>query len=372
MQSTSLLSQMQTPIPNSLFSVLEDIVHSVHISDLFCISHPNYKPLEVPGELVQKFLKLPSIIREQYKIAQLQSFLYGVYYNGSLREALALNSQTDNSTLYRDLENNMFLGVDLGFYDRLHASNQGQGYFDSGWRVVREESDGSVVVDKQGLALHIERSLHLKADQQTPNVGDLISIKLPRNLVQNGFYVAMSNCGAESTNSVVGKASDLVRVYFNLDPEGAIAVMEHLTGALNSLEMVFSLKMLYNPRDYGRFDSGVLYFEKSNYAAVHFALQPIYNKYQQHFRPETPLFTKLLAPGLALAEEPIHKFAVQESFGQNRCRIVANGLLKALEQGDSSPEARLSAIVEQFSLLKIDLQAPYLNPGSEDTYIELT
>ncbi len=371
MQSTSLLDQMQTPISTPLLSALKDIVKFIHIGDQLCISHPDYKPLEVPSELVQKFLRLPAVIREQYRITQLQSFLYGIYYNGSLRAALALDSQIDNSTLYRDLENNMFLGVDLGFYDRLHASNQGQGYFDSGWRVVREEADGSVVVDKQGLALHIERSRHLKADQQTPNIGDLVSIKLPRNLVQNGFYVAMSNCVAEANNAAANKASDLIRIYFNLDPEGAIAVMAQLTGALNAAAIVFSLKMLYNPRDYERFDAGVLYFDKSDYAAVHSALQLMYNKYQQHFRPETPLFTKLLAPGLALAEEPMHKFAVQESFGQNRCRIVANGLLKALEQGDTNPEARLSAIVDQFSLLKIDLQAPYLNPGSEDIYLEL-
>jgi hypothetical protein len=64
----------------------------------------------------------------------------------------------------------------------------------------------------------------------------------------------------------------------------------------------------------------------------------VYAENQLHFRTEVPLFTKLLAPGLALAEEPDCKFAAVESFGMNRCQIVANGLLEAWQNGDESPE----------------------------------
>jgi hypothetical protein len=49
----------------------------------------------------------------------------------------------------------------------------------------------------------------------------------------------------------------------------------------------------------------------------------------------------------------------------NRCQIVANGLLNALE---NSPEARKIAILEQFALLDLDVQRPYLNANSEDIY----
>jgi hypothetical protein len=63
-----------------------------------------------------------------------------------------------------------------------------------------------------------------------------------------------------------------------------------------------------------------------------------------------------LAPGLGLAEEPDRKFADLESFGMNRCQIVANGLLEAWHQGDNSPEGGMTSILQQFSLLGIDLQ----------------
>lgn len=129
--------------------------------------------------------------------------------------------------------------------------------------------------------------------------------------------------------------------------------------------------MLYNPSDYGRYDSGVLYFEKSNYQAFRQILQTVYNENKSYFQAEVPLFTKLLAPGLALAEEPDRKFTIQESFGMNRCQIVANGLLEARQKGDESPENRLKSVFEQFSLLGIDWQRPYLNSNSEDIYAPL-
>jgi len=44
------------------------------------------------------------------------------------------------------LDDNNYLGVDLAFYDRLHESNQGEGYFSPTWCVLREEGDGSIAV----------------------------------------------------------------------------------------------------------------------------------------------------------------------------------------------------------------------------------
>jgi hypothetical protein len=77
----------------------------------------------------------------------------------------------------------------------------------------------------------------------------------------------------------------------------------------------------------------------------------------------------MLAPGLAVAEEPDQKFTEQESFGMNRCQIVANGLLQAENQGYRSPQARLKAIVQNFALLGIKLNRSFLNADSEDIYI---
>jgi hypothetical protein len=187
--------------------------------------------------------------------------------------------------------------------------------------------------------------------------------------VQNGFYMAVGNVGLNRLDH--SKSPPMtVRIYFNLTPEGAVAVMGSLTRQLNKKAIPFSFKVLYNPKDYGRYDSGVLYFDKSDYEVVRQVLQTVYGEVRSHFQDEVPLFTMQLAPGLGLAEEPNQKFADQESFGMNRCQIVANGLLEAWYKGDDSPEERMKAILQYFSLLEIDWQRVYLNTNSEDIYIQ--
>ncbi|MFN6569526.1 T3SS effector HopA1 family protein [Dendronalium sp. ChiSLP03b] len=348
---------------SSLLSVLDslqDIADNVQIKPDFCISHPAYKPLDIPAEVVARFQRTPLELQNKYLSLQLQNFLYGIYYNGSLRA----NLTTDAVLRHQNLENNTFLGVDLEFYDRLHKSNLGEGYFDQGWSVLRQESDESLAVTKGGLTLHIERDRYLQPAEQSASVGSIVAIRMPRNLVQNGFYMAVSDAGPDTSPQTV-------RVYFNLTPEGAIAVMESLTRELNQIRIPFTFKVLYNPSDYGRYDSGVLYFEKSNYQAIQQVLRSVYAEKRSYFRTEVPLFTKLLAPGIALAEEPDFKFAESESFGMNRCQIVANALLEARQEGDESPQSRMVSIYQHFSLLGIDWQHSYLNANSEDIYTPL-
>ncbi|AUB35006.1 Lantibiotic modifying enzyme [Nostoc flagelliforme CCNUN1] len=214
------------------------------------------------------------------------------------------------------------------------------------------------------MTLHIERDRHLQPTEQSAIAGSFVAIRMPRNLVQNGFYMAVSDAGPDTHPQTV-------RVYFNLTPEGAIALMESLTRQLNQIRIPFAFKVLYNPSDYGRYDSGVLYFEKSNYQAIRQVLISVYAEKRSQFRTEVPLFTKLLAPGLALAEEPDCKFATVESFGMNRCQIVANGLLEARQKGDESPETRMAFIRQHFSVLGIDWQRAYLNANSQDIYTPL-
>jgi hypothetical protein len=361
----SLQTQRTTRATGRLLDVLDDIVNKVEIQSDFSIRHPDYKPFELPAEVVARFQKMPGDIQRKYLSLQLRSFLYGIYYNGSMRTALA--PEADSNPLPLDLENNTMLGVDLGFYQRLHDSNSGTGYFDRGWYVLREESDGSLAVTKGSLRLHIQRDKHLQPFEQAAVVGDSVAIRMPKNFVQNGFYMAVGNVGSNRLEDAKGE-SVTVRIYFNLTPEGAVAVMGSLTRRLNEKAIPFNFKVLYNPKDYGRHDSGVLYFDKSDYEGVRDVLSAVYGENQAYFQDEVPLFTMQLAPGLGLAEEPDQKFASVESFGMNRCQIVANGLLEAWYNGDESPEERMNAITRQFSRLGIDLQRVYLNANSKDTY----
>ena len=361
---------VSSPLSNQLLASLEDIVSNIEIESNFCIRHPDYQPLALPPETVVRFQKIPEELKNKYLCLLLRNFLYGIYYNGSLRPILSLKSNSANLALHQNLENNTLLGIDREFYERLHTSNCSTGYFDHGWQVLQQETDGTLAAIKGGLTLHVERKYHLKPTEQSATVGDYISIRMPKNRVQNGFYVAIGNVGQERQGNRDGH-SQTARIYFHLNPEGAAAVTKSLTGQLNEAAIPFSFKVLYNPSEYGRYDSGVLYFECCHYAVVREVLQAVYGANRFHFQTEVPLFTKLLAPGMSLAEEPNYKFAAQESFGQNRCQIAANGLMAAWQNGNNSPEERLESIHQHFSQLGIELQRPYLNANSEDIYSAL-
>ncbi|WP_019499235.1 T3SS effector HopA1 family protein [Pseudanabaena sp. PCC 6802] len=373
---TLLLNSLKKPTSDfaqeKLFDALEDIVNRIEIKPDLSIHHPDYKPLELSEEAIASIRAVSPDLLDKYLSSQLQSFLYGIYYNGHSRTVLAPETEMPDIWLHKHQKNNTYLGVDLEFFSRLHASNKGKGYFDPGWQVVGQESDGSLFVKKNGLTLYIEptganaepKFYRLPTTEQSTALGDIVAIRMPRNLVQNGFYMAASDRG-------VNTYPQTVRVYFNVTDEGAIAMMQSLTQQLNAIDISFTFKVLYNPFDYNRCDAGVLYFERSNYPGVCQVLQSVYNEHRIYFKDDIPLFTKFLAPGLALAEEPDRKFADKESFGLNRCQIVANGLIEARANGDESPNARLEAIYQQFSQLGIDLHRPYLNPSSEDIYTPL-
>jgi hypothetical protein len=370
MQLQDSLHHQQRVVPEHLQVALQEIITEIKIDANFCIHHPYYHVGNSPTEMVERFQKLPFTLQNKYLSLKLSNFLYGIYYNGSLKNTLSPYKDVVDLSLQQDLENKAFLGVNIAFYEKLDASNQGQGYFDPGWKILPQDSDGGFAVTQGGLTLHIEHDRHLQKNAQNPEVGDLVAIRLPKNRVQNGFYIAISNHGARHPTPVNIQPTTS-RIYFNISADGAIAIMESLTQHLNERSLPFSFKVLYNPEDYDRYDSGVLYCDKQDYSVIRSVLQHIYTQHQAHFEPSTPLFTKQLAPGLAIAEEPNLSFSQQESFGMNRCQILANGLLEAHQSGDNSPAHQFACILKHFSLVDIDLQHPYLNPNSEDIYTAL-
>ncbi|MBW4642520.1 MAG: hypothetical protein KME23_05850 [Goleter apudmare HA4340-LM2] len=353
-----------------LVTALEDIITNIEIHSNFCIFHPDYQPFVLPTETAVRFQKLPEQLQQKYLNLLLVNFIYGIYYNGSLRSRLAKNSNSADLTPQHNLQNQTSLGAERAFYERLHACNYGTGYFDPGWQVIQQESDDSLVVSKSGLILHIERQRHLQPLEQSATVGDVVNIRMPKNLMQNGFYVAVGNI-RQKWQSRSDIDSAIVRIYFNLQPEGAIALMGNLTEQLNQDGIPFTFKVLYHPSTYLRYDSGVLYFERSYYQKIRQVVQNLFVVNQPYFHRNIPLFSKFLAPGIGLAEEPDRKFTAQESFGINRCRIIADGLLDAWRKGQNTPEEKMQSIDQSFSQMGIKWYLPYLNANSEDIYISL-
>ncbi|HVC33562.1 MAG TPA: lanthionine synthetase LanC family protein [Chloroflexota bacterium] len=174
-----------------------------------------------------------------------------------------------------------------------------------------------------------------------------------------GYYVAFGDAPLIEEN-----VRDLVRFYFNLRASGAASVMRQITTALNGANLPFQFKVLSDPAQYTRCDAGVLYVRRHDYAVVADALRQIHREIADSLKPGTPVFTKPFAHGLGFAEDT----GDDESFGLSRCRVLAEGMIRAHEQGASSRGDRLAVVAHTFDEAGIDLATPYLNPGSRDEY----
>ncbi|BAZ41701.1 hypothetical protein NIES4101_76690 [Calothrix sp. NIES-4101] len=363
---------MMLETTDKLTETLQNITSDIQIEANFCIRHPNYQPFALPADVVARFERNPPQLQQKYRVLLLRNFIYGIYFNASLRNSLT-NTPLRVSKVYslhHNLENNSILGIDKEFYTELDDRNCGTGYFDGDWEVLRREPDASLAVVKGGLTMYAESDKHLVPDAPIAKRGDRIAVRMPKNRLQNGFYIAISNVGQEKQQSNVDLG--LGRIYFNTTSSGAIALMDAITSELNAVEIPFSFQVLCHPAAFGRYDACVLSFEKQDYLTVRQVLQVIYLQHQSHFHSEIPLFTKFLAPGLGLAEEPKQKFVAQESFGMNRCQIVANAIIETWQKYGNSADEKMEAIHDYFVRFGIDLQRPYLNPNSEDIYLPLS
>jgi hypothetical protein len=251
-------------------------------------------------------------------------------------------------------------GRDPELVEILSAANKGTGCLENGWEIVQKQA-GEVAVRRNRLTLWVtprdlgrDHGAHLV-------VGNEVTLRLPKELrnVSPGYYFALSN-SAES-----GRESDpLVRLYWNLKAEGAPLLMQLVTEHFNESGCYFQLKLLNNRSSYSRCDSGVLYCRRVDYQIVCSLLVPIYPQVERYLKAKTPAFTKELAPGLGLAEDP----GGSESFGQHRCQLLADGMIRAHERGVSQTEDRLRIVAQRFSEAGIDIKHPFLGPGSTDCY----
>ncbi|MEA5595855.1 T3SS effector HopA1 family protein [Rivularia sp. UHCC 0363] len=349
---------MITSSKNSLSNTFYDIVSKIKIESNFSILHPDYQPFGLSALMAETLEKSSIKLQNKYLTLLVRNFLYGIYYNNSLQSVLAANTSNPNLLLHQDLENNCVFEIDREFYNQLHEYNRGTGYCDPDWQILRIEPDGSLAVTKAGLTLHVEES-HLESTT-TANINDLIAIRLPKNRLNNGFYLAVSNSSKKQEFDT--------SIFFNLNTEGTIALMDSLTKQLNDAEIAFNFQVPHHPLGCDRYDAGILNFQRQDYLIIQKLLKDIYTEHQSYFQPEIPLFAKFLAPGLSLAEQPVEKPLSKQSFGVNRCQIIANALFAAWEKDINSPEEKVNIIRQHFAGKFVDLERPYLNANSEDIY----
>jgi hypothetical protein len=247
------------------------------------------------------------------------------------------------------------------FIDELSSSNCGAGYSAEGWQIISLPNN-ELVARRNGLALCVQ-----KTDCHTGN-GDLldpanrVSLRFPKELlgISPGFYMAVSDIEMPDFHNV-----DVVRFYWNLRPEAAVPLMQELTRELNAARLPFRFKVVNDRGAFSRCDAAVLYVAKKDYAPVAQVVERIYPTISERLNERVPVFTKRLAPGLGFAEDPGTK---HDSFGTHRCRLLAEGMFRAWQQGRKSLPDRLRIVEAHFAEHKISLEVPHLNAGSADVY----
>jgi hypothetical protein len=266
-------------------------------------------------------------------------------FDGALRDEQPLNMQ----------------GVDLT--PALSEANATRERWDAGWQVYQVLPSGQVMAHKDGRtrALWPGEFLSTDAPGMALRPGMNLSVFFMRETrtMQPGFYFAFGEAQAGELDNF-----SLARLYWNVRAEGAVPLMRSVTRGLNRFQVPFRIKCLTNTAFYTRNDPAVLYVDKRFYRITARVLANIYEEVARHLRPDAPLFTKPLAAGLALAEEPY----TGESFGMQRCRILAEGLLSAHARGLRDEAARLEEVERHFAAYGLTLEAPYLNPRSIDQY----
>jgi hypothetical protein len=231
-----------------------------------------------------------------------------------------------------------------------------------GWRIVGVEQSGRIEAEKGGCRRSFEPGEYVSLDGQgvPPHTGGSVTIHLQRESTsaQPGYYAALGETLADDSEST------LVRFYWNVAPPSAASLLAAVTRDLNAFEVPFRIKCPTLAQAYGRRDAAVLYVSARYYdIAMQLAARWAHDT-RITLRSGVPLFSKPMACGVGIAEDP----GGGESFGTNRCRLVAEAIVDA--RGASvSVAQKLEAVRDRFSQAGLDLERPYLNAASVDRYL---
>jgi class II lanthipeptide synthase len=246
---------------------------------------------------------------------------------------------------------------DHAFVEALSRANTGAGGWEPGWRVERVEP-GIVVVAKYGL--HVRAPI--SACRGSRRAGARISLRRPkeRGAGSTGFYTALGDAEPAACREDVE-----LRLYFNVTAGGAVPLVATCTRLLNEAKVPFNLKLANHATGFRRCDAAVLYLEDGGFDQIRGALPEISSACAPHLRSDPPAFAKPLAFGVAIGE---HRPGLGASFGTSRCRLVAEGIVAAHESGADRLADRVDAVAGRFADHGLDIEAPYLAPGSSDRY----
>lgn len=325
---------------------IRDVVRAVEIT-----SPTSFAWLGSPSERLPTQIRraIPDEVARAHLLATLRERLYKDYYRIGFASA-SLSEVGEVSVSCQETK----------LAAKVAEANVGKGYLEDGW-VVQSVEGERIAVRRRGLELWVTPEGCSLSTGAALTPGANVRLQLPRESfdLSPGYYTAMSD-----TPLAWEGIGTLVRLYWNVRPEYAARLVRAVTWRLNSQGVPFRLKVLNDAIFYGRCDTAVMYLLKPDVGIAGRSIAQVYEEVREGCRPPVPALTKKLAPGVALAEE----VGQGESFGQHRCGVLAEGLVRAHDRGLADEEQRLGAVTEVLEEAGISMQRPYLAAGSADDY----
>lgn len=216
-----------------------------------------------------------------------------------------------------------------------------------GFRVLSRSPAGVFVVNEE---IRLFVSAPRELTPSSARRGAPVRLRLPcgRESAMPGFFCF---------NARAGRLDDdqpHLKLYLNVTPAFAPTLLRWLFADETLARARFDGKVVNDPDAFGRRDTALLYVDPPAVDAVVRSLSRLRRRHRRGFRAGVPPFVLPIAPGLGVAESPPGN---DESFGAQRCRLTAAGLLEHLRTPGLSA---FDAVARQFEKHHLDARRPWL------------
>lgn len=239
----------------------------------------------------------------------------------------------------------------------LRAAHAGTGVFETGWAAESVGQHGRIVARKDTGRLELSPPDYVNLDHVAVpvRVGDRLAVTRRRDDVddENGWWLTYARAGAAPDTR-------MVRVYWNCPPRSAPELIAALTSVLEDRQVPYTLKCPVDGSLFARVDVVVLYLGIGVFDEIKGVLATVHSAMETQLRQGVPPLTLQLGDGVAAAEDP----GEGHSFGQSRCAAVADGIIRAFDDGVDDESEIAAAILDSLESYGISPSRPYQNLGS--------
>jgi HopA1 effector protein family len=321
--------------------VLQYLAQHLSIDPNFTVRLPDGPEFTAVAQIVQRLQASSRDLQASFLQDHLRTFLLDRYFSRSL----------ESNTTNEDFANDNGGSIHSAFYQSLEQANPCLGYYDWFWTIEEILAEDWIGVVKDGLHLQMPGTHIYPPDVR--EVGEAVAIAMPKNLLTVDRYMMVSDRGRPQN-------APFANIYFHLPAAVATLLLTRLANGLNQAEVPFEVAMLIDEAAYPRSDAAILRIDRSAYAIA----EPVLRSVDLELALDSatagiasiPLGTKLLAPGVAVAEVA----TLEQDFGSLFWGAVAKGLAGAWGDELELEEQRWQSIQTELAAVGIDIACPHI------------